>query len=297
MYLAMRNTFGLAAFCSILLAVSCADTGIREGSIGSRGTGAWKSGVGARPDDGEKPADFSRKKMTDRGDFLVEHRVARGSKFEEIAGSLRKDNVLENVAEKLNGSFKLPGDIVLRAKICGDVNASYSPKDRSITFCYELIEHFLALFKLDGDSDERATDRTNKAITFAVLHEVGHAMIDSYDLPVTGNEEDVADKCSAFICLRELGDDGVGTLVAAAEAFAIESAYRKPVDRRIAREHLLNEQRFLNSLCMIYGSDPKKYGRLKGSNLLPEARAARCAAEHDRIAKSWENLLRPWRKD
>jgi hypothetical protein len=233
----------------------------------------------------------------DEGDFVVEHTSVRNPKFNKIDKQFRENKVLEKAADKLNRVLILPEDIVLRTKDCDQTNAFYNPQDRSITFCYELMEYFFKLYKLDGDSDQKANERMNKAITFVFLHELGHALIDNYELPITGNEEDAADRCSSFICIEELGDDGVESIVAAAEAFAIESKLTKSRKKNMADEHLLKEQRFFNSLCMIYGSDPEKYSSFTRNNLLPEARARRCPSEYDRMAKSWHNLLKPWRKD
>ena len=61
---------------------------------------------------------------------------------------------------------------------------------------------------------------------------------------------------------KELGEEGVRAVLAAADAFAIESKQSTESKRNMADEHLLKEQRFYNSLCMIYGSDPAKYANI-----------------------------------
>jgi len=133
------------------------------------------------------------------------------------------------------------------------------------------------------------------AVKFVFLHEIGHALIDAYKLPIVSQEEDAADKCAAYISLTELGDDGVRSVLAAAEAFQIESKQRsgKP---NLSDEHLLQEQRFYNSLCMIYGSNPAKYENIVSEGFLPKERAARCPGEFQRSVDSWVRLLDPWRK-
>ncbi len=134
------------------------------------------------------------------------------------------------------------------------------------------------------------------AVRFALLHEIGHALIDVYNLPISGNEEDAADRCSAFINLTELGEDGVNAVVAAAEAFSIESKNDSSNKRNLADEHLLQEQRFYNSICLLYGSDAEKYGYMLEENYLPRERALRCPQEYERNVNSWSSLLAPWRK-
>ena len=227
----------------------------------------------------------------DRGDFKVEYSGSRNQKYSRFDRIFRENRSLEIVAEKLNRSLMLPRNIAIRVRSCDQINAFYDPSDHTISVCLELAEYFFELYKLDGDTDRRANMRTSKAVTFVLLHEVGHALIDNYDLPITGNEEDAADSCSSFICIRYFGEEGVESIIAAAEAFAIAPDLRKQ------DQHVLNEARFINSLCMIYGSEPSRHAGLKNDILLSGARAARCPSEFERAAKSWENLMRRWSTD
>jgi hypothetical protein len=245
-----------------------------------------------------EPASRDRKNLQneDSGDFVVDHGTLSNAAYKEIDRQIKEEKVLEDAARQLNENLKLPNDVILRTKDCSEVNAFYDPNDTSITVCYELMEHFFKLFKANGESEQKAYERMFDAVRFVFLHELGHAMIDLYRLPVTGNEEDAADRVSAYICLEEI-DDGVNSVFAAADAFAIESKARKPGAKDLADEHLLQEQRFYNSLCMIYGSDTVKYSKILTEGYLPKDRAVRCAAEYERTMQSWKELLRPWRKN
>jgi hypothetical protein len=158
------------------------------------------------------------------------------------------------------------------------------------------MEHFFKVFKAGGSTDEVAYQKMFECIRFVFLHEVGHALIDQYKLPIMGNEEDAADRCSAYINLEELGDDGVKAVFAAADAFAIESKLTAGKDRNMADEHLLSEQRFYNSLCMLYGSNTAKYENIVTQGYLPKERAVRCETEYQKTVDSWVSLLAPWRK-
>ncbi len=231
----------------------------------------------------------------DKGDFVVQYATLQNQRFKEIDQQIKQEKVLEDAANQLNKNLKLPTNIYLKTKDCGEINALYDPNDSSITVCYELMEDFFKLFKSTGKSDQEAYDKMFDAIRFVFLHELGHAMIDVYNLPITGNEEDAADRASAYICLEEI-EGGVRSVLAAAEAFAIESKGKVPDGRQMADEHLLQEQRFYNSLCMIYGSDTVKYQHLVGGKYLPKERAVRCPSEYERTTQSWKELLKPWRK-
>ena len=238
----------------------------------------------------------TQNKNQDKGDFIVEHQGVKNPRYNEIDAEIKQDRTLENAADQLNRSLILPHDIYLRTKDCGEANAFYNPNDQSITMCYELMEHFYLLYKSDGETDKAAYERMFDAVRFVFLHEMGHALIDTYQLPITANEEDAADRCSSFICIEELGDGGVKSILAAADAFRLESKSRTPSGQDLADEHLLQEQRFFNSLCMVYGSNPTKYASFVEKGYLPEARAVRCPSEYERTAQSWSTLLAPWRK-
>lgn len=239
----------------------------------------------------------TKRAKEDLGDFLVEHVTVQNPRYAEIDRQIKEDKTLEKAADKLNRSLILPHDITLRTKDCGEINAFYDAKDNSVTVCYELMEHFYKLFRSVGDNDQKAYDSMFDAVKFAFLHEIGHALIDTYNLPITGNEEDAADRCSSFINLSELGSEGVRSVLAASDAFIIESKENTPNERNMADEHLLQEQRSYNSLCMTYGSNPTKYAFIVDKNYLPKDRAARCPSEYERMAQSWSELLAPWRKN
>lgn len=238
----------------------------------------------------------TKNKKADEGDFIVEHIAVKNQRYAEIDRQIKEDKTLEKAADKLNRALILPNDITLRTKDCGEINALFDSNDQSVTVCYELMEHFYKLFRSSGDNNQKAYDNMFDAVRFAFLHEIGHALIYNYKLPITGSEEDAADRCSSFINLTELGDIGVRSVLAASDAFKIESKGNVPSERNLADEHLLQEQRSYNSLCMTYGSNPTKYAFIVKDGYLPQSRAERCPSEYERTAQSWSDLLAPWRK-
>jgi hypothetical protein len=236
-------------------------------------------------------------KKEDKGDFVVQHLDVKNLRFEELDQKIKNEKLLEKAADDLNRALSLPNNIYLRSKDCGEPNAEFDPNIQSITVCYELMEHFYNLYRSGGMKPDDADKKMFAAVRFAFLHEVGHALIYNYKLPLMGNEEDAADRCSSYINIEELGDDGVKAVLAAADAFHIESKQQTTTSRNLADEHLLQEQRFYNSLCMIYGSDAAKYQYFVSDGYLPKERAVRCPGEYQRTVESWINLLQPWRKD
>jgi len=297
-----RNYFNLIAVLVILIIITACvcrsdrDLGILEPESSPIASPTSTNSVENIEPLTKNSSDNDKNKKEDKGDFKVEHIAVKNPRYLEIDRQIKEKKDLEKAADRLNQALILPNDITLRTKDCGEVNAFYDSNDQSVTVCYELMEHFHKVFKSDGDSDQKADDNMFDAVRFVFLHEIGHALIDTYNLPITGNEEDAADRCSSFINLEELGDDGVRAVLAAADAFRIESKGSSLKKRDLSDEHLLQEQRSFNALCMTYGSDSTKHAYIVNDGYLPKARAERCPSEYGRTARSWSELLAPWRK-
>ena len=291
-----RNLFNLSiSLIALAFSLGCFWSSDRSGTVAAEPEEAGASNSEQQPASRpENRAAAARK--ADKGDFVVEHLDVKTPKYLEIDKQVRSEMLLSKAADKLNRALILPHDIYLRTKDCSENNAFYDSRDRSVTMCYELMEDFFQTFKSSGQAEQAAYSKMFDAVRFVFLHEIGHALIDAYKLPVSGNEEDAADRCSAFINITELGDEGVKNVMAAAEAFSIESK-RGGSKRNLADEHLLQEQRFYNSLCMIYGSDQTKYANIVSDGFLPKERASRCPVEFQRTVDAWGILLGPWKKE
>ena len=144
-------------------------------------------------------------KKEDKGDFIVQHLEVKNARFTELDQKIKKEKLLEKAADDLNKALILPNNIFLRSADCGKANAEFDPKSQAITVCYELMEHFNNLFLSEKMKPEDADKKMFDAVRFAFLHEVGHALISNYNLPIAGNEEDAADRCSSYINIEELG--------------------------------------------------------------------------------------------
>ncbi len=246
---------------------------------------------------GDTKSDTAKKSdFPDNGDFLVEYVEVQDSRYQKINDNLRQEKVLESAAKDLNKNLALPYDITLVTRDCNQVNAFYNPEDHSVTLCYELLDNFYTLFKNSGRGDTEATQDMFDAAQFVFLHELGHALIDAYKLPVTGKEEDSADGLSTYICLEELRENGARSTIAAAELFALQAKSNNTADLPFYDEHSLDQQRFYNLLCSLYGKDPNKYETLVDKGLLPKPRAVRCPTEYAKLKQSWISLLEKYRK-
>jgi hypothetical protein len=246
------------------------------------------------------PASFKRSAsggVRDTGNFVVQYGETDNEDYQELEAVFKETRLLEDTVKELNGTFALPTDVPVVLRECGQVNAFYDPESGEISLCYELVEHYSEIFMADAQTDEEqeeAGTSVASATMFTFFHEMGHALIAIYDLPITGREEDAVDQLATMILLQG-GEEGESSAIDGANSFVGEDEEEMD-DLSFWDEHSLDEQRFYNILCWIYGKDPEGYQYLVDDETLPANRAERCPAEYNRMSRSWEALLDPYVK-
>lgn len=208
----------------------------------------------------------------------------------ETRAMVRQAGVFEKIMPQLNQSLRLPRDIAVVFAPCDEVNAFYDPEQVEITVCDEYVDYYGELFSEYPAAD--AKDAILGSLVSTFLHEAGHALIHQLELPTVGREEDVADQLSTVILVAS-GDEGNAMAIDGAYAFIAESEADGD-DTPYWDEHALNQQRFYNTVCLIYGSDPDGWDDLVGDDDLPEERAEQCPDEYKQISTAWNRLLKPY---
>ncbi len=229
----------------------------------------------------------------DTGDFKP---VYGRSENTELADGMREAKVLEGLAEELNSLVALPGDVDLALEDCGEANAYYDEQTSKVAVCYELIELFAELFDKRFDVENEAVEATVGATLFTLFHEVGHALVHELELPVTGKEEDAVDQLAALVLIAG-GDEGRLMALDGAESFLLGQEADGFADLPFWDTHSLDEQRFYNIACLVYGADPDNHRELVKSGDLPEERAEGCAQEFEQIDGAWDKILEPHLKE
>ncbi|OHT78128.1 hypothetical protein BKG69_15895 [Mycobacteroides chelonae] len=237
----------------------------------------------------------------DGGSMLARYDDASTPEAVQGRALLQSTTLLEDLAQSVNDSFKLPFDVPLIGSECGEANDYWSPTDKALTMCYEDVNESLRIFRAAADPDPEAVARRIAIASF--YHELGHMAIDLYDLPATGREEDVADQMSAYVLL---GPDENGTVdpenIQAAKdiarAYKVQSQEGGPPDEAALSDvHTLNEARMYNFECWIYGSNPEGNKDIVADGLLPQDRADGCEDEYRKLSNAWSTLLSPHLKD
>jgi hypothetical protein len=198
----------------------------------------------------------------------------------------------------------LPSNVTIEFKELGEANAYYDPNTRRISIGYELLEDLQELFGATSKDEDVVLDRTINATMFILFHELGHALIHVYDLPVVGKEEDAVDQLSVFILSdsedpKDDSNDNNKMVLDGAQAFLLlANRDEKTVDQMsMWDDHSLSKQRFYNVISLVYGSNPKKFNYLVTRNVLPKTRAEGSEAEYEQVTNAWSRLLEPYIKE
>jgi hypothetical protein len=306
-----RNRYTLRQFaptalaaCLLALALACspvAEQGTSDSSDESA-EGDSSTAEAASADKGPlRHRPITRLASARRGDHgelkLVYGRLS-GAEHERLETIFKEERLFEDILDQLNQALVLPRNLPVRLEECDEVNAFYDPDDGSVTLCYELLEHFLELFgsQADESSDEEQEEAAAKAVAalvFTFYHELGHALIDIYDLPATGREEDAVDQLATVMLLETWeGEDSELAILSSAEWFDLDASEGEE-EPDTADEHSLDEQRYYNLVCWIYGSDTEYFADVVDDWELPAARAERCEDEYQRMSDAWNTLLGP----
>ncbi|MET0898661.1 MAG: DUF4344 domain-containing metallopeptidase [Mycobacterium sp.] len=238
--------------------------------------------------------------VIDDGDMTATYEEATTPEAENGRRILEDAQLLEDLAASITDLFNLPNDVQLLGVECGEPNAYWSPSDQAVTICYEDADFAETVFIEAGDADP--VDAALNVEVGSFYHEVGHMLIDIYDLPITGREEDVADQLAAFVMLAEdengqVDPESVKVIRDfAAEFRAFGEEEGEVGESQFAGGHSLNQTRMYNLLCWAYGADPEGNAAMVDSGELPPERAESCEDEYAKVEYGWASLLAPYVK-
>ena len=222
------------------------------------------------------------------GRFVVQFAPPRNAD-ERVLVSLLRAAQMPRVFNEL-GKQILPRNITIRVR-GGRDGPYYNPRTRTIVLNHEFSALALIVFYKEYPriTQYRLGQLFAELEYFVLFHEVGHALVDQWDLPVVGREEDAVDAFST-IFMTEFVDKGEFAL-AGADFFYYLANTHKLSEVDFADEHSFDKQRAYSIACWVYGSNTQRYAYLR--SLLPVSRRVRCADEYRKLKKAWFSLLRP----
>jgi len=129
---------------------------------------------------------------------------------------------------------------------------------------------------------------TENVLIHVLTHEMGHALIREFDLPLLGNEEVIADEFATIFIQQNLPDQA-GEIIAA----RVNAYFSERDDETIFAEHPDDIRRAGRALCLLYGLDPSRHENLAKSYGMTDREARGCRNSAPEIARGWRRVLRP----
>lgn len=237
----------------------------------------------------------AQKGPVDKGDITVSYLAPKSATDRQVEQLLKESGILEATA-KLNDALAFPHDIKIVVEP-GDPGPYFDPNTKTIHLQYG----FVALADQQFQKQDPKISPADLAVAdvevteFVVMHELGHALIDLYHIPVLGREEDAVDALATVFMTKYVGGQ-TGTEIAlkGAEFFAdISEAPKSLAIADFADEHSLSLQRALAIICWVAGSSQKNYEAIASEHIFTKERLQRCPEEYQQKVTSWEQVLRP----
>ena len=228
------------------------------------------------------------------GDVDVAFEDAQGGQNALGKKLLNAGGALTGLAETLSTTFELPEDLTVQGVNGFGPGPFYNPKDKSITYPYlfsTLVYQTLGQLN-PGWTQYRLGQGVGAVNSMVFEHEFAHALIDAYDLPVLGREEDAADDLAVLLLIPAKGG---AQFVSDSASFwaALSDRQRVPQLSDYADVHSFDLQRAFSMLCLLAGSSPENFQLVQGMKVLPASRLAGCRAEFEQKADSYEDVLDP----
>ncbi len=127
---------------------------------------------------------------------------------------------------------------------------------------------------------------TQDALLHVLAHEMGHAILREFDLPILGPEEDIADDF-ATVYIHMMLPERAGAIIAA-------RAQQNMADAQTAgmfSEYRSDIQRAGRSVCLLYGLDPERHADLARSFGLDGDAAEDCRDFAPEVGRSWRRVV------
>lgn len=144
---------------------------------------------------------------------------------------------------------------------------------------------------LEGEA--QATAFARDVTLHVVLHEIGHALIREFDLPVLGNEETTADAFATHYLATHLPGRALDVLGARTRSLMIEAREVPRESWSVSGEHDSDARRAFQIAALAVAADPQKYTPIAEAIGMPEDDIRKARDYGTEIHRSWRRILAP----
>ncbi|MEM7454243.1 MAG: DUF4344 domain-containing metallopeptidase [Planctomycetota bacterium] len=140
---------------------------------------------------------------------------------------------------------------------------------------------------------DNEVDFASDVVLHVVFHELGHALIREFDLPILGNEETMADAFATHMLTSHFPDRAVDVLSARTKSLMIEAGEVPREEWTVRGEHNNDARRAYQIAALAIAADREKYlpvARIAG---LTDDDVRRAGDYGTEIHRSWRRMLQP----
>ena len=126
-----------------------------------------------------------------------------------------------------------------------------------------------------------------------VLHELGHALVREFDLPVLGNEETMADAFATHYLTAHLPERALDALVARVSSLQHQADAVPREEWSVRGEHDSDARRACQIAALAVAADPQRYRPVATAAGLSDEDVRRATDYGSEIHRSWRRILQP----
>lgn len=169
---------------------------------------------------------------------------------------------------------------------------------REHVFCNgDLCHAIIGLRTFLGAKQKENGDATTKfaqdVIVHVVLHEMAHALIREFDLPVFANEETQADAFATWYLTNHMKDRAVDVIEARVRSLMVEAKGIPREEWTVRGEHNSDGRRAYQIVALALASSPEKYTEIAKEIGMSENDIRRSQDYGSEIHRSWRRILKP----
>ncbi|BDU40545.1 DUF4344 domain-containing metallopeptidase [Vibrio nigripulchritudo] len=195
------------------------------------------------------------------------------------------------------GENLFPFDKPLTIEYGSDDGPLFDPESNIVQMPYFFVseaQNYFAKNSYEKKYGKTAEQGAIDTVLHTLLHELGHAYIADKQIPVLGKEEDAVDNLATIVMI-EYVENGADAAISAADMFDFETEGQPDHYQLVeyAGEHSFNLQRYFQTLCLVYGSDPEKFAGLLDEigKDYREEREGYCEYNYNTISTNWHTYL------
>ena len=142
---------------------------------------------------------------------------------------------------------------------------------------------------LRAQDEQTLPERTMDALVHVLAHEIGHAFIREFDVPILSSEEAIADNFATVYVHLTFPDRAEAIVSARADQILADATEARPFSE------YTDDWRAQRAGCIFYGLDPKRYEGLRSRYSIDEDAAVVCADLGPEVGRSWRRLIDAYR--